>query len=69
MKYENRWKPKLTDQYYYIDECTSVKNTIYTEEEKDKNRIRCGNCFQYIRDAHNIQSAYRKLLKSFHMGE
>ena len=69
MKYENRWKPKLTDQYYYIDECTTVKNTVYSGDGKDRSRILCGNCFRYIRDAHKVQAQYRLILRGAHENE
>lgn len=68
MDFVNRWKPKLGDNYYYLDEYNKPKNAVHMDHAKDFQLIKCGNAFRRISDAYKVQAEVRKVIKKLHEG-
>ena len=59
---EQRWKPNLSDCYYYIKSNLDVQYTIYSHRFLDEPRINSGNCFKTEEEAKEIAAQIKTLL-------
>lgn len=50
---QGRWKPRLGETYYYLDDCFVI-STIWDNSKKDFDRWHIGNCFKTPKDIYFI---------------
>jgi hypothetical protein len=61
---EQRWQPKLLEDYYYINDWFKVRKTIYTHHDLDRPRILAGNCFKTEQEAQKAAEAIKQYLST-----
>jgi hypothetical protein len=61
---EQRWQPKLLEDYYYINDWFKVRKTNYTHHDLDRPRILAGNCFKSEEQANKIKEAIKQYLST-----
>jgi hypothetical protein len=59
---EQRWQPKLLEDYYYINDWFKVRKTNYTHHDLDNPRILAGNCFRTEQEAQKAAEAIKQYL-------
>ena len=59
---EQRWEPKLLEDYYYINDLFKVRKTNYTHHDLDRPRILAGNCFKTEQEAQKVPEAIKQYL-------
>lgn len=59
-----RWRPKLTEEYWYITTTGKVSKSDYIPTSVDVNRVNFGNRFQTEDDANEFVSLISALFKA-----
>lgn len=58
-----KWKPKISERYFYINEYAHILSTRNSGECTDKYRIKIGNCFKTLEDAKPYADMFVNILK------
>lgn len=58
-----KWKPKISEEYFYINEYADILSTRNSGEYFDKFRIKIGNCFKTSEDAKPYANMFVNILK------
>jgi hypothetical protein len=61
---QQRWQPKLLEDYYYINDWFKVRKTIYTHHDLDRPRILAGNGFKTEQEAQKAAEAIKQYLST-----
>lgn len=59
----NKWKPKLNEEYYYINDLCIVLLEFHRGRFHDYQRIKLGNCFKTRKDAEYMAVNIKRILK------
>lgn len=61
-----KWKPKICEQYWFIDRDGDVRYHLWTEWDSDNDKYDFGNCFRTKEEAEAAAEKVKALLLSLH---
>lgn len=64
-----KWKPKICEQYWFIDRDGDVRYHLWTEWDSDNDKYDFGNCFRTKEEAEAAAEKVKALLLSLHEPE
>lgn len=64
-----KWKPKICEQYWFIDRDGDVRYHLWTEWDSDNDKYDFGNCFRTQEEAEAAAEKVKALLLSLHEQE